>query len=54
MNSQYSRVGRTYPKIGSTLLSTKSTRDRNSFSITEENKGIQTPINSKVSRLINK
>ncbi|WP_366183590.1 hypothetical protein [Flavobacterium ovatum] len=48
MNIQYSRVGRIYPKIRSTVLDTKGTRDQKTFSITEENKRIETSANSKV------
>jgi hypothetical protein len=48
MNTQYSRVGKTYPKMDRTVLSSKSTRDRNSFSMTEENKTVHTQTNSSV------
>jgi hypothetical protein len=54
MNLQYSRVGKTYPRIGSYVLSTKATRNQNSFSNTEENKTVLSPTNSKVSRLLKK
>lgn len=50
MNTQYSRVGRIYPKMDYNELVRKTTRDRNSFHITEENKTIQTQTNSTVSR----
>ena len=52
MNAQYSRVGRTYPKMDSTLISGKPNRDCNSFSITEENRTVQTQTDSTVSRFL--
>jgi hypothetical protein len=51
MNSQYSRVGRTYPKIGNALTATKSNSDSSSFSILEVNTTIQNPT---VGRLLTK
>ncbi len=52
MNTQYSRVGKTYPKMDSTVLYRKPNRDCNSFSTTEENKTMQTQTNSAVSRFL--
>lgn len=52
MNTQYSRVGRTYPKMDSTLISRKPNRDCNSFSVTEENRTVQTQTDSTVSRFL--
>lgn len=54
MNRQYSRVGKTYPKMDPTALCRNSTRDLNSFSMTEENKVVQSPINSTVGRFLGK
>lgn len=54
MNTQYSRVGRSYPKMVSNVLDTKSTKVRISFSIIEENKSVGIPTDSKVIRLLTK
>ena len=54
INTQFSKVGRTYPKMEKDQLDTKTSRERILFSMQNENKTVQTVKDSKVIRLNSK